>query len=262
VEAPTARASHVDLANTEPSLASPAPAMKLGASRLGLATVTRARDDDARSFGGPAERTEAVSALAAAAPDVQPLEALATLRARRSLLDAEPTEVHAIAPESMEVHPIAPEPTSLLDVSALPADALDRPAEPARKGRRGTYLPVGGPDAAPEAVASAAPPAPAEVARARVSTAPVELDQLSATPAVDATLDTQRPAVRPSLPSPSPAPPLDSPTDPSIALPPPVVAPPAPAEAPPDDARVPWWIPALAAAALVTLVVAAVSALQ
>lgn len=265
----------VDAAATNPELTSPVTALKLGASRLGLATVTRVRDA-ARSFDGPEERTEDVLHLAAEPPDVMPIEASSTLRGKRSLLEPEATMVTLLPSEA----------TSLLDVSALANDPPEVDEEAVQTGRparaadapharRGTYLPVAGPDLRA--------PTPEVKGRPRASTAPLAFEGQGGPSAVESTLDTQRPSPRPStlppprasvaplpsrsLPPPSPAEIaqafVDVPTDPGIAAP---VAPartlaPAVEEAPSDEG-IPWWVPALGVAVLVTLAVVVFTSLR
>ena len=262
----------LDAAPTSLELTSPVTAMKLGASRLGLATVTRTRRD-ARSFDGPEERTDDVLHLSDEAADVLPIEASSTLRGKRSSLESEATEVHIVASEA----------TSLLDLSALPDDppgddgeATVRPGARATApthARRGTYLPVAGPDVRPSS--------PEVKGRVRASTAPIEFDGVASPSAVESTYYTQRPVIRPStipppsrpsvlpssLPPPSPAEVArafaDIPTDPGLAPPTaPVHAPLAPREDEALEAGIPWWVPALGVAVIVTLAVAVFSSLR
>lgn len=275
VETTTLRAPRaLDDAATHPELTSPVTALKLGASRLGLATVTRVRDP-ARSFDGPEERTDDVLHLPAEAPEVQPIEASSTLRGKRSLLEPEATMV-TLAPSEL---------TSMLDVSALADDppAVDdeavqtgRPsrAADAPHARRGTYLPVAGPDVRA--------PSPEPKGRARASTAPLAFEGPAAPSGVESTLDTQRPSPRPStlaprssvapLPGPSlpPSSPaeiaqafVDIPTDPGVVAPATRsrTSEPVTEEAPAEDG-VPWWVPALGVAVLVTLAVVVSTSLR
>jgi len=264
----------LDAAATNPELTSPVTALKLGASRLGLATVTRVRDA-ARSFDGPEERTEDVLHLPAEAPDVMPIEASSTLRGKRSPLDPEATAVNLLPSEL----------TSLLDVSALANDPPVVDEEAVQTGRpvrvadashrrKGTYLPVAGPDLRA--------PTPEVKGRARSSTAPLAFESPAALSAVESTLDTQRPAPRPStlppprsaiapLPSQSPPPSptelaqafVDIPTDPGLAPPAAPLRTPAPvAQEAPAEEGVPWWVPALGLAVLATLAVVAFTSLR
>jgi hypothetical protein len=247
--APAAVVAPIEETTTERSLSVSVTSLKLGASRLGLATVTRG-EQPSRSFDGPVETTREVQTLSPSSEAITPIEAGATLRPQRSLLVLEHTAVDRVHADM----------TSSLDVLGLAAaEATETPpsSEPthahAAGARSSTLLSLGN-HTAHEARG-----------RARVSTAPLEFAEPATLLIGERPLDTLRPS-----PTPTPsrevtaaafvevtttpgavAPPVAAPRDvQSITLPP--VA--------PVSTGIPWWIPALGVAVVVALLVVAIAA--